>query len=243
MKLNQVLAVERNIKNTAPKRVTDAHRKCAKGTLFMGFVKDYSAAREGGLAHPTKRTKVQFTVAEAFATLREEYARLFDVTQTKDAANCEARADVVVDGVTIITQAPATFLLWAEKKLQDVRKFINEVPTLDGAYDWRLDTNDGLFKADGGRTESTKKVQKPIVMYDATPEHPAQCQLVSEDVVVGHWKTVLHSGAIPATTKAGYLKRVDTLYEAVVKARETANQIDATSQYSGEAIFKYIFGE
>jgi hypothetical protein len=41
------------------------------------------------------------------------------------------------------------------------------------------------------------------VLYDATEHHPAQTQLISEDVIVGWWETVKHSGAIPRPRQEG----------------------------------------
>jgi hypothetical protein len=51
--------------------------------------------------------------------LRETSAtltRLFDVTPTKDWANCEARADVKVDGRVLVPDVPVAYLLFLEKQ-------------------------------------------------------------------------------------------------------------------------------
>lgn len=87
-------------------------------------------------------------------------------------------------------------------------------------------------------------MQKPIVLYAATPEHPAQTQLITEDVLAGYWSTVKQSGAMPATEKLALLERIDKLLRAVKDAREAANMIDEVKVPDvGAAIFNYLLKE
>ena len=55
---------------------------------------------------------------------------------------------------------------------------------LDPGSDWSVDPGTGLYKTDNTLTQRTKKVQRPITLYEATKEHPAQTQLITEDVIV-----------------------------------------------------------
>lgn len=50
---------------------------------------------------------------------------LFDVTATKDWANCEARADVTVDGWVLVSAVPVSCLLFLEKRLTDIYAFVH----------------------------------------------------------------------------------------------------------------------
>ena len=51
------------------------------------------------------------------------------VLATQDFANCQAKANVVVDGQTILKEVPVTHLLFLEKQLVDLRTFIDGLPT------------------------------------------------------------------------------------------------------------------
>src|SRR5262249_18343059 len=159
-----------------------------------GFYKQYQPKDEEGETYPPEHKRVQLAANEQLSSAAQLFTELFDLTATKDYANCSARADVEVGGQVLIAGAPATFLLFLEKQLNDLNTFVNELPTLDEADNWIKDDGAGLFKTEPVQTHRTKKVQKPIVLYDATPEHPAQAQLITEDVTVGHWNTVKHSG-------------------------------------------------
>jgi hypothetical protein len=163
-----------------------------------------------------------------------------DITATKDYANCHASADVVLDGQVLIQNAPATYLLFLEKQLSDLHTFVDKMPTLDETDDWTRDENSTLFKTAAIPTQRTKKVQKPLVLYPATAEHPAQTQMITEDVVVGYWDTIKQSGALPVPRKQVLLERIEKLSQAVKFAREQANSVEAEPQKVGGTIFTYL---
>ncbi len=80
------------------------------------------------------------------------------------------------------------------------------------------------------------------MLYDATPEHPAQTQIITRDVLAGYWSQVRHSGAMPKPEKDALAERVEKLLQAVKQAREAANGMDEASAPSvGEAVFDYLF--
>lgn len=241
-KLSQVLAVEKDVKGRAYSEMTKLHHLAEKPALFNGFTKEYSRKSEDGETFPSEDQKVQLTVTTVLRVLSMKLAEFFDVTAQKDFANCIARADVVVDGgYKILTQVPATYLLFLEKQLNDLRTFISKLPTLDRSKDWVFDENSGEYKTAPVQTHKTRKVQKPLVLYPATPEHPAQTQLITEDEVVGYWGTIYHSGAIPPPKKEAILDRVNTLSKAVKKAREEANSAESTPVDVGKEILEYLF--
>jgi hypothetical protein len=136
-----------------------------------------------------------------------------------------------------------SFLLFLEKQLTDIRTFVGNLPVLDPAESWSEDKNSGLYRTEPTSTHRTKKVQKPIVLYPATPEHPAQTQIITEDVIVGFWSQVKQSGAIPRPQKLIILDRVERLLKAVKEAREAANiQEEVKTPDIGAAIFGYLLG-
>ena len=64
---------------------------------------------------------------------------LFDITATKDWANCTARANVVLDGKPLLEDVPATYVLFLEKQLSDLHTFVGKMSELDPGSDWSVD--------------------------------------------------------------------------------------------------------
>jgi hypothetical protein len=149
----------------------------------------------------------------------------------------------VVDGKTLIAAAPVSFLLFMEKQLTDLRTLVGNLPVLDVAEDWKSDPNSGLYRTEPTETHRTKKMQKPIVLYAATPEHPAQTQLITEDVIAGWWVLTRQSGAMPKPEKQKLQDRIDKLTQAIKQARESANMFDETDAPAiGASVFGYLLG-
>jgi hypothetical protein len=168
--------------------------------------------------------------------------RLLDVTATKDWANCTARADVTVDGTTLVRDVPVTYLLFLEKQLTDLHAFLRKLPILDAAETWTFDPSTDVWRTEPVRTVKTKKVPRNHVKAEATDKHPAQVEVYYEDIAVGHWTTVKFSGALPARRVNELLERIEKLQDAVKFAREEANGAEVTDRRVGDAVFGYIFG-
>ena len=60
-------------------------------------------------------------------------------------------------------------------------------------------------------------------------------------LIVGYWRTVKFSGALPAAKVAELLKRVIALTEAVQMARQAANVTRVEDPKPGKAVFDYLF--
>lgn len=89
-------------------------------------------------------------------------------------------------------------------------------------------------------TSKTKKVQKALTLVAPTKEHPGQAQVITDDVVVGHWRQVKMSGAMPLPAKQSLVEKVERLQKAVKFAREQANMGDAPEQHVGSAVFEWL---
>lgn len=242
-KLNQILAVEKGTKSRAYGELTQMNKAAQKPALFSGFSKNYRPKDEDGERFPPEAQRVQKTAREMLDQLGKVMSELFDVTATKDWANTRAKADIVVDGEVLLGQVPATHILFLEKQLADIQTFVQNLPVLDPSEEWRFDEAADLFKSELTTTARTKKVQKPIVLYDATKEHPAQTQLVAEDEVIGHWDTVKQSGALPARRRESLLLRVEKLIKALKFAREEANSSECENERTGEKLFAYLLAD
>ncbi len=241
-KLNQILAIEKGVKTRVYAEVSELHKATQKPGLMNGFHKTYQRKDEDGESYPPEHQKVRYVFADVLKRIGRSLAELFDITATKDWANCSARADVIVDGKTLLEAVPATYLLFLEKQLSDLHAFVGKMNELDPGEDWDADPSTGLFKTPPLQTHRTKKVQRPIVLYDATEHHPAQTQLITEDVVVGYWNTVKFSGGIPAPRKLEILERIEKLTKAVKFAREQANSSEAEKKHLGKEVLDYLLG-
>ncbi len=241
-KLNQIIAVEKSVKAQSFQELTEAHQSLQKPALLAGIARTYRPKDEEGEQLPPESTRVQLKAQEVIRRTVESLTKLFDVTATKDWTNCHARADVVVDGRTLLRQVPATYLLFLEKQLVDLHTFVKKLPVLDASETWAYDPSSDAWATEPVQTLRTKKVPRNHVKAEATDKHPAQVEVYYEDVTVGYWRTVKFSGALPAQRVNELLARVERLQEAVKFAREEANSIEAEEQKVGEPFFQYLFG-
>lgn len=223
-KLNQILAVEKTVKGKREDEFTKLYQNVQKVELSIGLSRTYQPKNEDGEKLPAESKKVQIKVEEAVALTIDLMKEVFNVTAAKDVTNCSARADVVVDGETLLKGVPATHLLWMEKKLLSFAEFINKLPTLPQDTIWALDAAQGLYRSEPVETIKTKKVEDFKVVVPPTKEHPARVEKVVEDVNVGTWKTTHLSGAISVDRKKVLQARIEKFQKAVKEAREEANQ-------------------
>lgn len=243
-KLNQVIAIEKGVKARAHGVISDLYKMVQKPDLFNGLVRTYAKKDDDGEDLPSEKKHVQCRINDILGMVRMGQGALFDITAQKDTANSKATASVVVDGKEIVPELPVTTLLFLEKQITDIRTFVEAIPVLDNSESWSLDVNSGLYKTEPVQTHRTKKVSRPLVLYPATPEHPAQAQLVQEDVIAGFWSMVRQSAAMPKPDKERIADRLEKLLIGIKEARERANDADASNKPAiGSAIFEYLLNE
>ncbi len=240
-KLNQIIAVEKGIKSKSYAELTEAHHNVQKQALLSGISRTYQPKDEEGEQLPPEATRVQLKAEEILRQTTANLTRLFDVTATKDWANCVAKADVAVDGTTIVRDVPVSYLLFLEKQLSDLTTFVKKLPILDAAETWSHDPSSDTWKTEPVRTLRTKKVPRNHVKAEATEKHPAQVDVYYEDIAIGTWTTTKFSGALPAQRVNELLERVEKLTQAVKFAREEANTFEVADQRVGDAVFAYLF--
>src|SRR5215470_12455716 len=241
-KLNQIIAVEKGIKSRSFQDLTEAHHQLQKQTVLSGISRTYKPRDEEGEQLPPESTKVQVKAQDIIRQTVDVLTKLFDATATKDWANCKAKADVVVDGQTLLKDVPATYLLFLEKQLTDLHTFIKKLPVLDASETWTFDASADCWATEPVQTLRTKKVPRNHVKAEATEKHPAQVEVYYEDVTVGFWRTIKYSGALPAQRVNELVDRVEKLQQAVKFAREEANSLEVEDVKVGDTIFKYLFG-
>lgn len=240
-RLNQIVAVEKGVKSKAVRDLTVAHQVVQKQALLNGLTRNYQPRDEDGETLPAEQTLVQVKAEEALKDAAQALTRLLDVTATKDYGNTAAVADVTVDGHTVVTAAPVTYLLFLEKQLIDVHTFVSKLPVLDPAENWERDESTDAWRTPVIKTTRTKKVMRNHVKAEATDKHPAQVEVYTEDKIVGDWSLVKFSGALPAKRVNELKQRVEKLQDAVKFAREEANGTEVRNQQVGESVFGYLF--
>jgi hypothetical protein len=240
-KLNQIIAIEKNVKAKAHQELTDAYQQLQKASLLSGISRTYRPKDEEGEQLPPESTKVQLKTDALIRKTVEAISELFDATATKEWANCEARADVTVDGAVLLEKVPVTYLLFLEKQLVDLHTFVKKLPVLDASEAWVFDSSADCWATEPVQTAKTKKIPRNHVKAEATEKHPAQVEVYYEDVVVGTWRTVKFSGALPAQRVNDLLARVEKLQQAVKFAREEANTCKVEEKKTARAVLGYLF--
>lgn len=239
--LNQIVSAEKQIKSRVYGEITNIDRMLQKPDLLNGLSRKYQPKDENGETFPEENKRVQIVAKDTFQTVQKLLTESFDLEATKDATNGQARADITVGETVIAASVPATTLLFLEKQLNDLHTLVARTPVLDPSEVWTFDNHAGVYKSETTQTHRTKKVQKPVVLYHATPEHPAQTVMITEDEIVGHWHATKHSGALRLDEKARLLERINVLAVAVKHAREKANGVTIVEQKIGAGVLAFLF--
>ena len=246
-KLHEALAVESTLKGQADKtRAELANTFEKRRHLFSEKVVTFKPSDEGQPPVTEEQLDLNSTVPQELAWIKALWAKALDASFQIAEANMSARADVVLDdGKTLLKDVPATALLELEKRAAEVHALVASIPTLDPAKGFTPDParGAGVYKAREESKTRTKKVQRPVVLYDATKEHPAQVQLVSEDVPVGLVQTQEWSGLLTPAAKSEMLERAEALKRALKQARARANEQDIdASRKPGLTVLGFVFG-
>jgi hypothetical protein len=242
-KLNQVNALVTARKGEAEKAVTELYKLIQKDVLFAGRERTYRPFDEvNGQRQPPESQRVQQRADDLIRQARDKWAEVWNLVYTQDVGNQQAKADIVIDGKTVLADVPVTFLLYLDKQVNDLETFVSKLPTPDPAEEWSHDPNTGLLRTRATESLRTSKEPTVIVRYEATKEHPAQTELFTKDVPVGTWTQIQYSGCIPADRKNQLLERVKKLHDAIKVAKEQANLLELERQKAAEAVFGYVFG-
>jgi len=242
-KLNQIIAVVSGKKSRAEKFITDVHHGW-KADRLTGISRTYQPLDDEGDKFPDEKRDVQLKVTDSLKKIAKEMADFYDVVATQETGNTKAKANIVLDdGTIILSDVPVGVLLFLEKQTTDLRSLIQKIPTLSSDKSWNWDENRNCYVTIPEMTIKTQKVPEVIVKYDATPEHPAQTELITLDKTIGKWATVHFSGAIPVKERDEMLERVEKLQDAIKKAREEANSIVVEDKKIGEEILQFVFGK
>jgi len=245
-KLHQLLAVESDLKQQAKKILVETKNTFeGKREHFDGMTRTYQHLEVDeamtSLEIAPEEKLVVTTVDEKLEFANKVFVRTLDVLISKETTNASgvAMADLEIGGV--VFPLAATALLALEGFIREIRSVYNSIPTLDPVREWSEDADrKGAFRTKELFTYRTEKKPEVIVKYDATPEHPAQTDLVMIERQVGKFHVVYKSGRYTVKRKAECLSNIDALIRETKKARSVANQAEVKNEKIGHAIFAAI---
>lgn len=245
-KLHELLAVEGDLEGVYKNILQETEIQFTKHPdRYFGQHQRVEFFEENAVPEADDHKELDDTVMSKIEYSAEHITRYLDAVLQKEATNQTASADIVVDGVTIAKNVPATFLLGLETKLKNIRTIYENLPTLQPGIKWELDPTQGkgVYKMSYPEEKfRTKKVMKNHVLSEATKEHPAQVQVYSEDEKIARVVTNKWCGMITPAEKSALLGRFDNLLRAVKKARQKANSVDVVDRTIGKELFSYING-
>jgi len=245
--LHEILAIEGDLRGEKNKIRDEAITVFSKKpNLFLGMVKTlrmFDAEREQEEPEGSEIQEVTTTVPQKLSYVSKSFIRFWDAKLQKEAANQEAKADVIVEETVFAKNVPVSFLLSMEEELKNLRTLYDTIPTLQPETRWvqDLQKGEGYWKTAYITVRNkTEKAIKSTIIVPATKEHPAQVREWSENIPVGAYSVENRSGMIPPVEKSLLLGRIDTLLRAFKKARQRANNQEVKNLHIGKAIFDYI---
>ena len=249
-KLHEILAVDKELEDTAKKVVAEATVTFdKKKDLFSGHIKRlkmFADERQMEEEAASEDKAMVTTVGDKLAYVAQHLIRHLNVIAQKERTNQSARADVILkDGSTIMSNVPATLLLTLENKLAWLRKMYETIPTLQPGVKWEEapDMGEGAFIACPAdiRTKTEKTIQFKVLV-SPTDKHPAQVEKWFEDKQIGQFTTTRYSGMVSPAEKSAYLDRIDTLIRAAKQARMRANMAEVEKYEVGDILMGFING-
>jgi len=243
-KLHELLAVEGDLEGTYRKILEETKTTFTKKTdHFMGFVRKLQLFDEEAVPVAPDYKELDTTVEAKLDYQKGHVIRYLDAVLQKELTNTAAKADLIVDGKKIAKELPATFLLGLETKLKHIREVYANIPTLQPGIKWEKDEDKGsgvYITVNPEETYQTEKIVEPVVMYEATKEHPAQVKEAAKTIKTGKYKRTVWSGMLSPAEKSTVLGRIDKLIRAAKKARQRANTTEVIKATVAKEIFDFI---
>lgn len=247
-KLHEILAIEGDLAGTANKIIHEASNTFSKKPdHFLGEVAaiTYFDDQSSHL-NTTERKAIAESVTSKLEYVGGHVAKYYNAFYSKEASNQNAKADIVLpNGETLATDVPATVLLGLETRLKEFRTMLETIPTLQPGLHWVDDPSaefPGVYITEFPELRYvTKRSIQPIELAPATKEHKAQVDKIEIEEKIAKKEVTKQAGMYSPADKSERLERVDTLIQAVKKARQRANTVEAVSDAGfGQRIVDYI---
>jgi hypothetical protein len=244
--LGQVIAVERATRQQDNNIGAELLKYLPKEEHFKGLRMIYHHFDEEDAernAVPDEYQAVHLRVEDVLDEIAKHSSAALDITATKDRTNCDARANIIIDGKILVPDVPISHLLFLQDYFTEWGKSVKAVPVLNPARNWTpVNGERGLFAADPEKVTRKLKTEEPLLLYDATDKHPAQVKTTIRDTPVGEKTTTVLSGAVTSQRKKELLTNLHKLSLAVKDAIARANRAAVTEVSEGEDLMKFLLG-
>ncbi len=248
-KLHELLAVEDNLGQAFKATLAEADNAFKQRlNVFVGRRASVKATRhdEDGSAACEEMDEIVDVADTIPGTLRRitrSVANYLDVVSQKEEANTRAKADLILDGETVLKDAPATMLLALESRLKLLRGVVAAIPTHDMSRGW-TESADGephVWEDRGEIRAVTRKTQRERVVIQPTEHQPGQFTMFTEDVIVGEKTIKNSSGLVSPAEKTRLVDRCARLINACKQARQRANETEADVDLRvGDVLMSYL---
>lgn len=244
MKIHEVLAIEKTHVSAAQKLYAESMEKFKKEQFFKGHVKVLKMIADSPENETIEKAafenrELPTTVYDTMSYFLDFWARAEDILFTKNESNRSAVADIVFFDTVLVEAVPVDELMGLEVRIEQLRRLMDNAPTLDATKSWTRDEQRGNNVWRSATPEISTKTERrvvPIVLVEATEKHPAQVKELTRDDVVGSWTTDSFSGALTSKQKADSLAVLDELLASVKRARIVANTATATPRNIGKIV-------
>lgn len=246
--LHEVLAVEASLE-AAMKVAVDETIKTFKGqeNVFKGHhietrpLLESDAAQAAAVAE-SETVLTQETVTGKLKEAARHWARHVNAVAQKELANTVAKADLIIDGTTLIENAPATLLLGLEAKMKNLRSTVAAAPTRDMAKEW-VSVGADVYTSPPEKRMLIHKMERSEVVIQPTEHQPGQYRTYVEAVNVAE-RTVTHfSGMLTPSEKKTLLGNFDRTINACKAARCRANEQKTEDIKIGKALIEHLLGQ
>lgn len=204
-KLHELLAVEKDRSGVANKVMEEAKGVFKAGAHYFGTNKITTFFEDpSGQLGRTEEKIVDDTVPAKLDYVGNAVRRLLDLMYQIDISNTEAKADLVIDGVTYAEGVPTGFLMVLERKLTELRTVYEMIPTQPPGVNWQADAGyrlPGVFKSPPIATFLTQKKVDFVVVVNPTEHHPAQVKEVTKDERVARVEETKFTGTVSAADR------------------------------------------
>jgi hypothetical protein len=243
--LSEILAIEQDKKQKLHSTIGQLIQLFTKKeSLLEGYKKTFINAKDaksGGEPQILETREVAYTLKQALeaALLAIECGIDHAVSKEESLANSVARTDLFI-GDAYLGNFSAPALQALETILHRVKEMYLVLPTLDATQTWEKAEGEGIWKSLGERKIKTQKMPRVIVKYEATPEHPAQTEIVYVEEEIGHFITTYYSGKIKQSQKNKILERLDIIIDAIKIAKARIYSAPVQKKQIGSLLFNFL---
>ncbi|MCS6905577.1 MAG: hypothetical protein RML72_07495 [Bacteroidia bacterium] len=218
-----------------------------KDSLLEGYQKCYipfqpESFPKNSTLEVIESKQLAYTLREILLEANAVLTQGIDLVVSKEEtyASAAARTELFVNNIYF-----GNFSLLALEALETILHRLKEVytvlPTLDATQSWEKIEDAHQWHCVAEKKFRTQKVPKVVVKYEATPEHPAQTEIIYIEEIVGEYITHVYSGKIKQSQKNQILERLSLVLEAVKKAKAKIGAIAAQKKEIGQQLFDFLY--